>query len=75
MFDGQFTSNGVSISTIYHSAKPCNGSDYGGVTVTFNKTIEYIDLEIYTRADCATCQDRYNSLGVHCGSPFLKVFF
>jgi len=61
IFDGRFTTEGAPYTeTMYHSTD-CSGSDYGGVTVTFNNPIEYIDLEIYTRTDC--CRDRYNRLG------------
>ena len=72
MFDSQFTSDGASyIYTMYHSQE-CSGIDYGGVTITFSDTIEYIDLEIYTRTDC--CRDRYNSVP-QCRSPFLTQSF
>ena len=54
VFDGLYGDENM-----YHSEK-CDGSDYGGIIISFNDQIIYHDIVIHTRSSC--CQDRYNNI-------------
>jgi len=49
MFDKMYGDNYMYVS------KTCDGSNYGGVTITFHQTITYVDIIISTRSSC--CRD------------------
>ena len=58
MFDGIL---GGALSTMYHAYYHASGPcDNGGIIITFESLINYVDLRIFTRSDC--CNDRYKTV-------------